>query len=223
MLFPDGTRGPNYRDLFPTPPPAGLVPSCAEGGVLGVLPGILGSIQANEVIKVITGVGTPLAGRLFQFDAADFSARIFKLSKDPDNPLTGINPTIRELIDYEVFCGIESSPGKNAESNGEHKISVHRLKDWIESGKDFQLIDVRESYEYDIANLGGLLIPKGEILKRIEEIDKRRDVVIHCRSGKRSRDVIHQLEKEAGFENLYNLEGGILAWADEIDSTMAKY
>jgi adenylyltransferase/sulfurtransferase len=222
-LFPDGTRGPDYRDLFPTPPPPGLVPSCAEGGVLGVLPGIMGSIQANEVIKVITGVGTPLAGRLFQFDAADFSTRIFKLSKDPDNPLTGKSPTIHDLIDYEVFCGIRSSPGKKLESNGHQKISVSALKGWIDSGKDFQLIDVRESYEYDIANLGGLLIPQGEILKRLDEIDSRKDVVIYCRSGKRSLDVIHQLEREAGLVNLYNLEGGILAWADEIDPEMAKY
>ncbi len=221
-LFPDGTRGPDYRDLFPTPPPAGLVPSCAEGGVIGVLPGILGSIQANEVIKVISGVGIPLAGKLFQFDAAEFTTRIFKISKDPDNPVSGLHPTIRELIDYEAFCAIDLKHAVK-DTGTTHEISVQKLKAWIDGGKDFQLIDVREPYEYDIANLGGILIPKGEILKHLEAIERNKDVVVHCRSGKRSRDVINLLEKEAGLNNLLNLEGGILAWADEIDPSMAKY
>ncbi|MDZ4747461.1 MAG: molybdopterin-synthase adenylyltransferase MoeB [Saprospiraceae bacterium] len=221
--FPDGSRGPNYRDLFPVPPPPGLVPSCAEGGVIGVLPGILGSLQANEVIKVISGVGEPLAGRFFQFDAAEFKTRIFKISKDPDNPLTGNNPTQTELIDYEYFCGINLThvTMETIESNGQ--LSVSALNDWIKSGKDFQLIDVREPYEYDIANLGGILIPKGEILKHLDEINREKDVVIHCRSGKRSQDVIDVLKQELGLKNLHNLKGGILAWADEIDTTMAKY
>ena len=222
-LFPDGTRGPNYRDLFPTPPPPGLVPSCAEGGVIGVLPGILGSIQANEVIKVISGVGEPLAGRFFQFDAAEFNTRIFKISKDPENPLTGINPTQSELIDYEFFCGINlnQTTMDNHESNGQLPVST--LNEWIKSGKDFQLIDVREPYEWDIANIGGTLIPKGEILKHLSEIEKEKDVVVMCRSGKRSQDVINLLKQEAGFTNLHNLKGGILAWADEIDHSVAKY
>jgi sulfur-carrier protein adenylyltransferase/sulfurtransferase len=222
-LFPDGTRGPNYRDLFPTPPPPGLVPSCAEGGVIGVLPGILGSIQANEVIKVISGVGEPLAGRFFQFDAAEFNTRIFKISKDPENPLTGVNPTQSELIDYEFFCGINlnQTTMDNHESNGQLPVST--LNEWIKSGKDFQLIDVREPYEWDIANIGGTLIPKGEILKHLSEIEKEKDVVVMCRSGKRSQDVINLLKQEAGFTNLHNLKGGILAWADEIDQSVAKY
>jgi len=222
-LFDDGSRGPNYRDLFPTPPPPGLVPSCAEGGVIGVLPGILGSIQANEVIKVISGVGDPLAGRFFQFDAAEFKTRIFKISKDPENPLTGINPTQTELIDYEFFCGINlnQTSMQNLETNGQ--VTVDILNEWIKSGKDFQLIDVREPYEWDIANIGGTLIPKGEILKHLDEIEKEKDVVVMCRSGKRSQDVINLLKQEAGLTNLHNLKGGILAWADEIDHSIAKY
>ena len=222
-LYPDGSRGPNYRDLFPTPPPPGLVPSCAEGGVIGVLPGILGSIQANEVIKVISGVGEPLAGRFFQFDAAEFKTRIFKISKDPENPLTGANATQTELIDYEFFCGINLNQATmhNQESNGQ--LTVSTLNEWIKSGKDFQLIDVREPYEWDIANIGGTLIPKGEILKHLGEIEKEKDVVVLCRSGKRSQDVINLLKQEAGLTNLHNLKGGILAWADEIDHSVAKY
>ncbi len=218
----NGNRGPNYRDLFPTPPPPGLVPSCAEGGVIGVLPGILGSLQANEVIKVITGVGTPLAGKFFQFDAADFSTRIFKIYKDPDNPISGTHPTILELIDYEIFCGLNNN-NFNQEQQPSEEITVKKLNEWILSGKEFQLIDVREPYEYDIANLGGVLIPKGEILQHLDQIDRDKEVVVYCRSGKRSKDVIDQLVKAAGLQNLINLKGGILAWADEIDPTMAKY
>ncbi len=220
--FEDGSRGPNYRDLFPTPPPPGLVPSCAEGGVIGVLPGILGSLQANEVIKVITGVGTPLAGKFFQFDAADFSTRIFKIYKDPDNPISGTNPSIKELIDYEIFCGINNN-GFHFEEKVVQEITVKKLNEWITSGKEFQLIDVREPYEYEIANLGGVLIPKGEILQHLAQIDRDKEVVIYCRSGKRSKDVIQELVREAGLNNLINLKGGILAWADEIDPDMAKY
>ncbi len=222
FLFPDGTRGPNYRDLFPTPPPAGLVPSCAEGGVIGVLPGILGSLQANEVIKVISGVGTPLAGKLFQFDAADFKTRIFKITKDPDNPISGVNPTLTELIDYEQFCSLDLNPSVQKQADKQHEISVRELHEWIQSGEDFQLIDVREPYEYDIAHIGGTLIPKGEILKHLDLIDRNKNVVIYCRSGRRSQDVIDLLE-ESGIHNLKNLKGGILAWADEIDPSMAKY
>jgi adenylyltransferase/sulfurtransferase len=221
--FPDGSRGPNYRDLFPTPPPPGLVPSCAEGGVLGVLPGILGSIQANEVIKVITGVGEPLAGRLFQFDAAEFKSRIFKLTKDPDNPLTGTNPTQKELIDYEYFCNISNGPSVTEKNGKVDEITVTQLNDWILAGKNFQLIDVREPYEFDIVNLGGTLIPKNEILNHLSELHPETDIVIHCRSGKRSHDVIRLLHQHANLKNLYNLKGGILAWVDEIDPSLPKY
>jgi adenylyltransferase/sulfurtransferase len=222
-LQADGTRGPNYRDLFPTPPPPGLVPSCAEGGVLGVLPGILGSLQANEVIKVISGVGEPLTGRLFQFDAADFKTRIFKISKDPDNPLNGTNPTQTGLIDYEIFCGININHQAMNQQDSEGQLSVKSLHDWIQSGKDFQLIDVREPYEWDIANIGGTLIPKGEILQHLDKIEKNKKVAVLCRSGKRSQDVINLLKAEAGLENLVNVKGGILAWADEIDQSIPKY
>jgi len=221
--YPDGTRGPNYRDLFPTPPPPGLVPSCAEGGVLGVLPGILGSLQANEVIKVITGVGEPLAGRLFQFDASEFNTRIFKLTKDPDNPLTGENPTQKELIDYEFFCNL--NPQITAVESNDHvkEITVNTLQDWINSGKDFQLIDVREPYEHDIANLGGQLIPKNEILHHLSDLNPEKDIVIYCRSGKRSHDVISQLHQHTHIKSLFNLKGGILAWAKEIDPSIPQY
>ena len=211
----DGKTGPNYRDLFPTPPPPGLVPSCAEGGVLGVLPGIIGSLQANEVIKVLTGVGEPLSGRLFLFDAAVFETRVLKVHKDPDNePIT-------ELIDYEFFCGIGADDEDEKEKVKE--ISVSDLHEWQENHTDFQLIDVREPYEYEIANLHGELIPLAEVETAIDKIASDKNVVLHCRSGVRSAKAIAALEKKYGFKNLYNLKGGILAWANEIDPTMAKY
>lgn len=216
----NGERGPNYRDLFPSPPPPGLVPSCAEGGVIGVLPGIIGSLQANEVIKVITGIGEPLSGRMFIFDALSFDTRTLNLRKDEKNPLNGKNPTQSELIDYEFFCGIgvaEEEPEKVKE------ISVQQLKEWQSNAKDFQLIDVREGYEYDIANIGGKLIPLGDIEAQVNNITTDKTVVIHCRSGKRSADAIRILEKKYGFTNLYNLKGGILAYADEVDHSLAKY
>ncbi len=224
--YPDGTRGPNYRDLFPVPPPPGLVPSCAEGGVLGVLPGILGSIQANEAIKVITGVGDPLAGRLFLFDAASFTTRILKISKDPANPLNGEHPTITGLIDYEQFCGISPDNAANdrqVASNGIREITVTELSQLIDSHADFELIDVREPYEYDIVNISGKLIPKNSIREHVDEISRQKQVVVHCRSGKRSADVIRDLQDKYGFDNLYNLKGGILAWAKDIDRSLPQY
>jgi len=221
--YKNGSRGPNYRDLFPTPPPPGLVPSCAEGGVLGVLPGIMGSIQANEVIKVITGVGEPLAGKLFQFDAAEFKTRIFKLTLDPENPLTGEHPTQKGLIDYEFFCNTQSNAPDHQENGKVKEITVTQLHDWIQSGKKFQLIDVREPYEFDIVNLGGTLIPKGQILEHIDELNGDNDIVILCRSGKRSHDVVKLLDHQTHLKNIYNLKGGILAWAKEIDPSLPKY
>lgn len=215
-----GETGPNYRDLFPAPPPPGLVPSCAEGGVIGVLPGIIGSLQANEVIKVITGVGEPLSGRLFLFDALSFETRVLKLMKDQDNPISGSNPTIKGLVDYEEFCGL------NVKENGKNsvrEITVHELKRWTDSGADYQLIDVREPYEYEIVNLGGELIPLKTIEESIDKIRSNKKVVIHCRSGARSAKAIETLERKYGFSNLYNLKGGVLAWADEIDPSLPKY
>ncbi len=209
----DGERGPNYRDLFPTPPPPGMVPSCAEGGVLGVLPGIVGSLQANEVIKVLTGIGDPLSGRLFLFDALAFDTRVMKIKRNPETP------AIEKLIDYEYFCGLKE-PKK--EEKMVKQISVEELKAMRDSGEDFQLIDVRESYERDLANLWGEHIPLGQVEDNVDKIRKDVKVVVHCRSGARSANAIQVLE-QYDFDNLYNLEGGILAWADEIDPDMAKY
>jgi len=223
--YENGETGPNYRDLYPEPPPPGLVPSCAEGGVLGVLPGIIGSMQASEVIKVITGVGDPLVGRLFTYDALNFETRILRFKKDKHNPISGENITIRELIDYEQFCGIVKQPAhsETQKTNTVKEITVQELKQLFDSKADFQLIDVREDYEFEIANLGGELIPLGTVLQNVDTINKEKQVVVHCRSGKRSADAIRVLEERFGFENLYNLKGGILAYADQVDNSLAKY
>lgn len=205
-----GQIGPNYRDLFANPPPPGLVPSCAEGGVLGVLPGIIGSMQASEVIKIISGIGEPLSGRLFIFDALDFTSQTVKLKKDPTNPLTGENPTITTLIDYEVFCGLDLVPGAKS-------ITVDELNKWISEKRAFQLIDVRESYENEIGNIGGKHIPIGEIQNHLEDIAINGDVVLYCKSGVRSRSTIDILQLEHGYKNLINLEGGLLAWKQSVD------
>jgi sulfur-carrier protein adenylyltransferase/sulfurtransferase len=210
-LQKDGERGPNYRDLFPEPPPPGLVPNCAEGGVLGVLPGIIGSLQASEVIKVITGVGEPLSGKLFLFDAALFTTRILKVAKNPETKITG-------LIDYEQFCGVAPKEEKALK-----EITVQELKSLVDQNADFQLIDVREPYEFDIANLNGELIPLSQIAREAQRISRDKKVVIHCRSGKRSADAIRELELLYDFDNLYNLKGGILAFSKEIDQSIPTY
>lgn len=220
-LLSDGTRGPNYRDLFPSPPPPGLVPSCAEGGVIGVLPGILGSLQANEVIKVLTGVGNTLSGRLFLFDAATFETRTLKVYKNPENPLNGEKPTQTGLIDYEEFCGLNVTT--RVDNSDVKEMDVHELKRLIDLGEPFQLIDVREPYEYAIANIDGELAPLGNVTDYAGRIRRDAKVIIHCRSGVRSAKAIRALENEFGFDNLYNLKGGILAWADEIDAEVVKY
>lgn len=207
-----GERGPNYRDLYPAPPPPGLVPDCAEGGVLGVLPGIIGSMQASEVIKVITGVGEPLSGRLFLFDALHFDTRIFKIKRRDDNPLNGKNPSITQPIDYEVFCGL-----KNAE-RPVREITVREWADWQARGEAFQLIDVREPHEYEAVNLGAQLIPLATVSARAGDISRDVKVVVHCRSGVRSAKAIRELEDKFGFDNLYNLKGGILAYLEETRS-----
>ncbi len=192
----DGSRSPNYRDVFPTPPPPGLVPDCAEGGVLGVLPGIIGSMQANEVIKVITRNEDVLAGKLFMFDALSMNSRLLHISKN--NNLAPIT----ELIDYDLFCGV------SLKENTIKEISGIEFKKMISDKKDFQLIDVREVFEYEIRNLGGELIPLTSILDNADKISKTKQVIVHCKSGSRSKKAIEQLEK-LGFENLYNLVGGI--------------
>jgi adenylyltransferase/sulfurtransferase len=216
----DGNLGPNYRCLYPEPPPPGLVPNCAEGGVLGVLPGIIGSLQANELIKVVTGVGEPLSGRLFLFDALTFETRILKFKRDENNPLNGKNPTITGLIDYVQFCGLGNG---RAEEDDVKEISVHDFKRWLDKGEDFQLIDVREPYEREIINLGGELIPVDQVPRNIENFSSPSKVVVYCRSGVRSRRVIKDLEAQYHFDNLYNLKGGVLAYADEIDPSLPKY
>jgi len=211
-------KGPNYRDLYPEPPPPGLVPSCAEGGVLGVLPGIIGSLQANEVIKVITGIGDTLSGRLFFFDALSFTTKIFKVVKDKNNPLTGDNPSIKTLIDYQQFCGILPEPKQDVV----REITVQELKQKFDNGEDFQLIDVRELHEYELVNLGGELIPLNTVTQHIDKIASNKEVVVHCKSGVRSAKAIQFLQK-FGYNNLINLKGGIVAYAKEVDDTLPVY
>lgn len=213
----NGELGPNYRDLYPAPPPPGLVPSCAEGGVLGVLPGIIGSLQALEVIKVITGVGEPLNGRFFIFDALNFETRTFRIKRNPANPLNGKNPTIKELIDYEQFCGVKAVEKPIKE------ITTKELYDLQVRGEDIQIIDVREPHEYEIANIGGELIPLSTVSANADKIDHNKKVIVHCKMGGRSAKAIRELEEKFGFTNLYNLKGGILGWIDEVQPELTKY
>lgn len=213
----NGELGPNYRDLFPTPPPPGLVPSCAEGGVLGVLPGIIGSLQALEVIKVITGVGEPLSGRFYIFDALTFESQTFQITRRDDNPINGKNPTITALIDYEQFCGMKAVEKPIKE------ITPKELYDWQVKGEKFQLIDVREQHEYDIVNIGAELIPLATVAANADRISKDTKVVVHCKMGGRSAKAIRELEEKFGFQNLYNLKGGILGYIDEVQPELTKY
>jgi adenylyltransferase/sulfurtransferase len=213
--------GPCYRCLYPEPPPPGLVPSCAEGGVLGVLPGIVGAIQAMETIKLILGTGEPLVGRLLLFDALSMRFRELKLHKNPACPVCGPNRTITKLIDYEEFCGIRGEEAP-AVTNGIPELTAREVKARLDHGEDLFILDVREPHEYQICNLQGKLIPLGELPRRVHELDSSREMVVHCRSGKRSADAIQFLQK-AGFKKLWNLKGGVLAWADEVDPSMPKY
>ena len=211
----EGILGPNYRDVFPTPPPPGMVPNCAEGGVLGVLPGIIGSIQASEVIKVITGMGVSLSGKLFLMDVLDFSNRTLNIKRDPKNPLNGEIPTINALIDYESFCGITN------DSNDLIDLSPIELARWRREGQDFQLIDVREAYEFEAGNIGGQGIPLGELAASVNLIDKNRPVVFLCKSGKRSAQAIENITSLApGYSNLRHLKGGLLSWKEEVDADL---
>jgi len=215
-------RGACYRCLYPEPPPPGLVPSCAEGGVLGVLPGIVGGIQANETIKIILGAEGILVNRLLLFDAWAMKFRELKLRKDPDCPVCGDNPTIRELIDYEAFCGL-SAAQQPVEPQLE-EITVTELKYRLDRGEDIQIIDVREPNEYEIAHLAGTkLIPLAQVVNRMGEIDPARETVVHCKGGVRSAKAIAALKNAAFPGRLLNLKGGILAWSDEVDASVAKY
>src|SRR5579864_8536298 len=215
--------GPCYRCLYPEPPPPGLVPSCAEGGVLGILPGLVGVMQATEVIKLILGNGEPLIGRLLLVDALNMRFRELKLRKNPECPVCGANPTVTELIDYQQFCGIvPESHQESSMKNGIPQMTVKELKRRLDVGEDVQLIDVREPYEYQIAQMGGKLIPQNEVPQRLSEIDPGREVVVHCRSGARSQRIAEFL-KQNGYPRVANLAGGILAWSDEIDPKVQKY
>ena len=216
-------EGPCYRCLYPEPPPPGLVPSCAEGGVLGILPGLLGTIQATEVIKLILGKGDPLIGRLLLVNALDMRFRELKLRKNPECPVCGANPTVTELIDYQHFCGIApESQEETTVKNGIPQLTVKELKARIDAGEDVYLIDVREPYEYQIAQIGGKLIPQNEVPQRLAEIDRDREVIVQCRSGARSQRIAEYL-KQSGYPRVVNLAGGILAWSDEIDPSVQKY
>jgi adenylyltransferase/sulfurtransferase len=215
--------GPCYRCLYPEPPPPGLVPSCAEGGVLGILPGLVGVIQATEVIKLILGKGESLVGRLLLVDALNMRFRELKLRKNPECPVCGTNPTVTQLIDYDHFCGIvPEAPQEKNLKNGIPQITVKELKARRDAGEDIFLLDVREPYEFQIAQIGGKLIPQNDVPQRMAEIPRNREIVVHCRSGARSQKIAEFL-KQSGYNDVVNVAGGILAWADEIDPTVQKY
>jgi adenylyltransferase/sulfurtransferase len=213
-------EGPCYRCLYPEPPPPGLVPSCAEGGVLGVLPGVIGTIQATEAIKLITGQGEPLIGRLLLYDALEMSFRTLKLRKNPDCPVCGAHPTVTELIDYDAFCGVTPH---DAQAEQGMEITVKELKAQLDrDGQNLVVIDVREPHEWEIANLPfARLIPKGELPAQLNTLDTTKEYVLHCKSGARSLDAAH-LMKAAGFR-VKSLRGGINAWAREIDPSLPTY
>jgi sulfur-carrier protein adenylyltransferase/sulfurtransferase len=213
-------QGPCYRCLYPEPPPPGLVPSCAEGGVLGILPGLVGVIQATETIKLILGQGEPLMGRLLLVDALGMNFRELKLRKNPDCPVCGLHPTITGLIDYNEFCGIRGE--EKPVETGVPEIQVEDLKRRLDAGEDLFVLDVREPHEYQICNINGYLIPLGDLPKRVHELDSSREIVAHCRSGARSAKAVNFL-RQAGFKKVHNLAGGILAWADRVDPKLPKY
>jgi sulfur-carrier protein adenylyltransferase/sulfurtransferase len=213
-------EGPCYRCLYPEPPPPGLVPSCAEGGVLGILPGLVGVMQATEAIKLILGSGEPLIGRLVLVDALAMRFRELKLKKNPECPACGKNPTIHELIDYNEFCGIRGE--EKPVENGVPAISVEEFKQRLDRGDDLFILDVREPHEYQICNLNGHLIPLGDLPKRVHELDSSKEIIAYCRSGARSAKAV-QFLRQAGFLKVKNLTGGVLAWADKVDPSMPKY
>jgi sulfur-carrier protein adenylyltransferase/sulfurtransferase len=216
-------HGPCYRCLYPEPPPPGMVPSCAEGGVLGVLCATIGSIQVNEAIKVITGIGEPMVGRLMVYDALDMTFRSVKVRKDPECPVCGKNPTITELIDYEEFCGLVSEDAQQAAAGS--TISAKELKDMLDGGEGIFLVDVREPNEYEIVSIpGAVLIPKGEFLSgaALERLPQDKRVVLHCKSGVRSAECL-AIVKDAGFSDAVHVGGGVLAWISQVDPSLPAY
>jgi sulfur-carrier protein adenylyltransferase/sulfurtransferase len=211
--------GPCYRCLYPEPPPPGLVPSCAEGGVLGILPGTIGLIQATEAVKLILGIGEPLVGRLLLYDALGMRFRELKLRKNPECPACGTHPTITKLIDYQQFCGIPAQEPKVTEN----EIEVTEVKSKLDRGDNFVLLDVREPHEYQIAKIpGAKLIPLGEVSRHLDEFDKDADIVIHCKMGGRSAKAC-TIFRNAGFQHVRNMKGGITAWSDQVDPSVPKY
>ncbi len=218
------TDGPCYRCMFPEPPPPGLVPSCAEGGVLGILPGVVGTLQATEAIKLILGVGESLVGRFLLFDALKMRFRELKVRKDPDCPVCGTHPTVIQLIDYEQFCGVAPvTPAVATSSEVQDEVTVEQLKTRLERQDAFLLLDVREPQEFQICRIpGSVLIPLGDLSSRLSEVEGRDDIVVHCKSGVRSGKAVRLL-REAGYSQARNLKGGILAWIDRIDPTLPKY
>ena len=216
-------EGPCYRCLYPEPPPPGLVPSCAEGGVLGILPGFVGTLQATEVIKLLLGIGEPLVGRLLLIDALSTTFRTFKVRKNPACPVCGAHPTLTELIDYEMFCGLSATAPSAEQAVPE--VTVHDLKARRDLGQAPFVLDVRKPFEAEIASLGAdQLIPVEELADRLDELQASHDqeIVVHCRSGVRSAQAVRLLH-EAGYTHAVNLQGGVLAWSDEIDPTVLKY
>ena len=215
--------GPCYRCLYPEPPPPGLVPSCAEGGVLGILPAVIGSIQATETVKIILGKGETLSGRLVLYDALNMKFRELKLRRNPECPVCGDNPTVTELIDYQQFCGIPQQAAAEAAEEKLPEITPIELKARVDAADGVFVLDVREPHEYEIARIPGTtLIPLSELNKRVGELDATADIVVHCKSGVRSGKA-QRLLKDMGFSRVTNLTGGILRWSDDVDSSVAKY
>ncbi len=215
--------GPCYRCLYPEPPPPGLVPSCAEGGVLGILPAVIGSIQATEAVKIILGKGESLSGRLLLYDALSMRFRELKLRRNPDCPVCGDHPTIRELIDYQEFCGIPQQAREEAEQERLPEMTPANLKARLDQGEKLFVLDVREPHEFEIASIpGSTLIPLGTLPQHVHELDSTADIVVHCKSGVRSGKA-QRLLKEMGFSRVTNLNGGILRWSDEVDPAVPKY
>ncbi|MDX1613572.1 MAG: molybdopterin-synthase adenylyltransferase MoeB [Candidatus Promineifilaceae bacterium] len=224
-------EGPCYRCLFPEPPPPGLVPSCAEGGVLGILPGTVGAIQATEAIKLILGIGDLLIGRLLLYDALEMSFDQVKLRKNPECPVCSENPTLTELIDYEEFCGVPAhdnslyTAGHNGDLDDVPQMTPEELKALVDEGETPFILDVREPHEWQISNLehlGAYLIPKSKVLERMNELDTAREIVVQCRTGGRSAEIVKLLQ-EHGFSKLHNLDGGINRWAKEVDPSLPTY
>lgn len=222
-VFAPHLEGPCYRCLYPEPPPPSMVPSCAEGGVLGVLPGVIGVMQAIEAIKLLIGIGEPLLGRLVHFDALKMKFREFKVRKDPLCPVCSANPTITGLIDYETFCGIPQARAAEEAEDFVPEISVESLKDRMDRNDKYVLLDVREPCEWEIARIpGARLLPLAMLSSRMSELDSTEEIIVYCRIGSRSAHAVRNLQK-AGFPRLFNLAGGILAWSERVDPTMPKY